>query len=73
MQSQLIGPLVNTKMDPTWILLSRCSYSNRGDRATKTKSPDSKYKVINALRVEKRTWSILGFLIDMALKLSLDR
>lgn len=44
-QSSLLGSLGDTEMSPTWILLSSCSHSNRGERAMKTKSQSTRFKV----------------------------
>lgn len=44
-QSNLLGSLGNTEMIPTWILLSSCSHSNRGEKVMKTKSQRTRFKV----------------------------
>lgn len=54
-------------------LALRLLHFNRGDRATKTKSPDSKYKVVGAVRVRERNLEHIRLLRDVALKLNLNR
>lgn len=44
-QSNLLGSLGDTEMSPTWILLSSCSHSNRGERVMKAKSQSTRFKV----------------------------
>ena len=61
-------------LGPCWHLnlALRLLYLNRGGRANKTKSPESKYKVISAVRVRERNLQHIRLPKDMKLKLNLD-